>query len=88
MDGAASPRACARLRGRRVECFRDVVDRRLLGLAHVVTVLPVGCGHVLRQVHDEPAVLVDLRRSRLALQQGDGLTQVLQALLFEVLDGV
>ena len=56
-------------------------DRRLLGLAHVLTVLPVGGGHVLGQGDDEPAVFVDLLRRRLALQEGDGVTQMLQPVL-------
>jgi hypothetical protein len=65
------------LSGGRVERCGDVVDRRLLGLAHVLTVLPVGGGHVLGQGDDEPSVFVDLLRRRLALQEGDGVTQVL-----------
>ncbi len=54
-----------------VQGSRDVVDRRLLGLADFLTVLPVSSCDFVGQRDDEPAIFVDLCRRGLALKQSD-----------------
>ncbi len=61
----------------RVQGSRDVVDRRLLGLAHFLTMFPVSGSNFVGQGDDEPALFVDLFRRRLALNENDRITQVL-----------
>ena len=51
-----------------------LVDRGLLGIAHVLTVLTVSSGNFLGQRDDEPTVLVHLRRRGLAFKQSDRIT--------------
>ena len=71
-----------------VQGSRDVVDRRLLGLADFLTVLPVSSCDFVGQRDDEPAIFVDLCRRGLALKQSDRITQVLQSVLLELLGRV
>src|SRR5580704_16134490 len=72
----------------RFQSFRDVVDRCLLGFADLLAVLPVsGCDFV-GQRDDEAAIFFDLFRRGLPLKQSDGITQVLQSVLLELLGRV
>lgn len=58
----------------RLQSFRDVVDRCLLGFADLLAVFPVsGCDFV-GQRDDEAAIFFDLFRRGLPLKQSDGIT--------------
>jgi len=63
----------------RVQSLRDVVDRRLLGLTDVVTMLPVSRCDLVGQGDDEPAIFFDLFRRRLGRKERDRITKVLQS---------
>ena len=69
----------------RVQSLRDVVDRRLLGLTDVVTMLPVSRCDLVGQGDDEPAILFDLVRRGLGLEQRDRITKALQSVLSQLL---
>ena len=71
--------ACTQMGVRAAGCYPavvfsgggDVVDCRLLGLAHLLAVLAVGSCDLVGQGDDEAPVLLDLHGRRLALQQSD-----------------
>src|SRR5207247_9852408 len=66
----------------------DLVDRRPLGLADARSTLPVRVGDLLGEREDEASVALDLVRRGLALEQLDGVLQMLQAVLPQLLDRV
>lgn len=72
------------LLGGRVQGCLYLVDRSLLGIAHVLTVLTVSSGNLLGQRDDEPTVLIHLRRRGLALKESDRITKVLHCVLLEL----
>src|SRR6476660_9295659 len=84
--GAAKRRGV--LSGGRVQGGHNLVDRRLLGLAHVLAVLAVRSCDFVGQVDDELAVLRHLNWRGLALEQLDRVAHVLQCVLLELVRGV
>src|ERR1700759_1534374 len=63
----------------------DLVKRLAFGRADGDAVLTMGLRHALGEAGHEPAVIGQLLRRRLALEQGDGLPQLLEAVLLELL---
>jgi hypothetical protein len=67
--------------------LRDVGDRRSLRVADgLLTVLPVRVGDLVREVDDEALVLVALLRRRLAIKQRDGIAQVSETVLLQLIE--
>src|SRR4029453_13658477 len=70
------------------EARGDLVDRRPLGVADLLASLPVGVCDLVREVEDEAPVVLDFLRRRLAHEDSDRVTQVLQPGLPELLGRV
>src|SRR5205823_14403284 len=63
-----------------------LLDRRALGVADALSILSVRVGDLVREGEDEAPVVLDLLRCCLSLEQLDRVAQMLQAVLFELLD--
>src|SRR6478735_12216796 len=72
----------------RAQRAREVVDRRLLGGADLLSVLLVALGDPPGQREDELPVVLDLLRGRLGLDRRDGLLEQLHGVVLELVVGV
>src|SRR5437016_934465 len=70
------------------EARRDLLEGRLLGVADRLSVLTVRIRHLVGERDDEAPVVVDLLGSRLLLQEADGVAEMLQPMLLELVDRV
>src|SRR5439155_24840857 len=69
---------------RRAQGRSNLLDGGSLGGADALPMLPVGGRDLVRELEDEPPVVLELFRCRLAREQFDRVTEMLQAVLFEL----